>query len=67
MNHVLHKIKNPNISRRWSKEQLVFLEKNTSELSTIAASNLLYRSRYAVYEKEQWLGVYIEMKKYARN
>jgi len=51
----LHKISTPTIRRRWTADEDKFLEDNASTLTTSEASNLLYRSRYATYQRIKYL------------
>ncbi|WP_033827203.1 hypothetical protein [Bacillus andreraoultii] len=47
----------PNIGRRWTKVEEDFLIKHASQLSVRDASNLLYRSHYATYQRVRFLGL----------
>ncbi|WP_461202632.1 hypothetical protein [Anoxybacillus sp. TBDG-1] len=51
----LHKISTPSIKRRWTSDEDKFLEDNASTLTIPEASNLLYRSRYATYQRVKYL------------
>ncbi len=65
-NNNLHKLKTDNISRLWTKEEEQFLVNYAEMLSTVSASNLLYRSRHAVYERANLLNIYPKMIKKKR-
>lgn len=47
----------PNIRRAWTKQEDEFLTNNSSHLSVREASNLLYRSHYATYQRIRMLGL----------
>lgn len=55
----LYRKSTPNIGlgRRWTKEEDEFLKKYADYLSVREASNLLYRSRYATYQRVRFLGL----------
>ena len=53
----LYKIKTPNIGRRWTDVEDDFLRKHSKQLSVRDASNLLYRSHYATYQRVRILGL----------
>lgn len=53
----LHKNKTPNNGRRWTTEEEEFLTTHANKLSVREASNLLYRSHYATYQKIRLLGL----------
>ena len=53
----LHKKNTPNISRRWTAEEEDFLVNHASQLSIREASNLMYRSYYAMYQRIRVLGL----------
>jgi hypothetical protein len=52
---VLHKKETPNIARRWTDDEDKFLEDNADTLTIPEACNLLYRSRYATYQRVKYL------------
>jgi len=57
----------PNIRRYWTKYEDMFLSNYAHLLTTKQASNLLYRSRKAVYERAGYLGlsdIMVRKKKY---
>lgn len=51
----LKNIPTPDIKRRWSEIEDNFLIANENNLSIKQASNLLYRSRYATYQRVKFL------------
>lgn len=54
----LYKRSTPNIGKRtWTKEEDNFLKKYANKLSVREASNLLYRSYYATYQRVRLLGL----------
>lgn len=53
----LYKKSTPNIARRWLSEEAEFLINHAHQLSVRDASNLLYRSHYATYQKVRVLGL----------
>jgi hypothetical protein len=53
----LHKKDTPNMGRTWTKEEEEFLTKYSNHLSVKEASNLLYRSHYATYQRIKKLGL----------
>lgn len=53
----LYKKTTPNIGRRWTLDEEQFLTNHAHHLSVREASNLLYRSHYATYQKIRVLGL----------
>ncbi|WP_092504698.1 hypothetical protein [Virgibacillus subterraneus] len=53
----LYKIDTPNIARRWTEEEETFLIEHSYHLSVRDASNLLYRSHYATYQRIRYLNL----------
>jgi hypothetical protein len=53
----LHKKDTPNIGRRWTTVEDDFLISHSNKLSVREASNLLYRSHYATYQRIRVLGL----------
>lgn len=53
----LSKCETPNIRRKWTAEEEKFLIKYSNQLSVKEASNLLYRSHYATYQRIRLLGL----------
>ncbi|MCU5068341.1 hypothetical protein GH839_21550 [Bacillus thuringiensis] len=53
----LYRKSTPNIRRRWTMEEEGFLNNYAHHLSVREASNLLYRSHYATYQKIRVLGL----------
>lgn len=53
----LHKKDTQNNGRRWTIDEAEFLLGHANELSVREASNLLYRSYYATYQKIRVLGL----------
>jgi hypothetical protein len=47
----------PNIGRRWTEVEDLFLTNHSNHLSVREASNLLYRSHYATYQRIRVLGL----------
>ncbi|WP_306010522.1 hypothetical protein [Bacillus sp. MMSF_3328] len=48
----------PHIGRRWTNEEDAFLTENSHRLSVKDASNLIYRSHYATYQRVRVLGLH---------
>ncbi|KGA99020.1 hypothetical protein AJ85_15835 [Alkalihalobacillus alcalophilus ATCC 27647 = CGMCC 1.3604] len=53
----LYQFETPNIGRRWTEDEEQFLIQHSKELSVREASNLLYRSHYATYQRIRFLGL----------
>ena len=53
----LQKIKTPEIKRRWTAEEDLFLVEHANLLTIPEACNLLYRSRYATYQRVKFLNL----------
>lgn len=54
----LHRnITTPSERRHWTEEEDVFLRDNERKVSITEASNLLYRSRYATYQRVRLLNL----------
>lgn len=53
----LYKVSTPNIGRRWTAIEDEFLKEHSDQLSVRSASNLLYRSHYATYQRIRILGL----------
>ncbi|WP_413375494.1 hypothetical protein [Alkalihalobacillus sp. 1P02AB] len=53
----LYQLETPNIGRRWTEDEERFLVQYSKELSVREASNLLYRSHYATYQRIRILGL----------
>lgn len=53
----LYKKDTPNIGRRWTNEEDMFLTNHSNHLSVREASNLVYRSHYATYQRIRLLGL----------
>ncbi|WP_423800766.1 hypothetical protein [Neobacillus sp. SAB-20_R2A] len=53
----LYRKNTPNIGRRWTEEEDKFLTEHSNRLSVRDASNLLYRSHYATYQRVRVLGL----------
>jgi|SRR5699024_3308697 len=56
-NSQLYKIATPNIGRRWTEQEDEFLKEFAKFLSVKEASNLLYRSHYATYQRVRLLNL----------
>lgn len=53
----LHRIETPNISRRWADDEQKILKDYSKELTIKEASNLLYRSYQATYQRVRYLSL----------
>lgn len=53
----LHKRVTPNIARKWTEEEDQFLKDMSNKISILEASNLLYRSRFATYQRVRYLNI----------
>jgi len=53
----LHKKKTPEVGRRWTEEEDRFLKDYADKLTIHEACNLLYRSRYATYQRVKFLSL----------
>lgn len=53
----LYKKDTPNFGRRWTEVEDKFLTEHSNQLSVREASNLLYRSHYATYQRVRVLGL----------
>jgi hypothetical protein len=53
----LHKNTTPDIGRRWSADEDKFLKEYADRIRIPEACNLLYRSRYATYQRVKFLNL----------
>src|SRR5699024_1716920 len=53
----LSHITTPNIGRTWTEMKDRFLKKHADHINVKKASNLLYRSHYATYQRIRFLGL----------
>lgn len=53
----MHKVDTPDIKRSWKKMEDQFLMDNAHVLTTTDACKLLYRSRYATYQRVKFLNL----------
>ncbi|MDC2863501.1 hypothetical protein [Bacillus sp. BP-3] len=54
----LHRKKTPDVKRRWTEEEDRFLKEYSNRINIREACNLLYRSRYATYQRIKFLNLY---------